>query len=72
MEPATEARRISARRSHLRVENRDFARFSRRFRVVRFSCRLCENTGAKLANPIFAEFWPVLSDQKPANRKNSL
>ena len=36
------------------------------------SCRLCENSDAKLANRIFAEIWPVLSDQKPVNRRNSL
>jgi hypothetical protein len=34
--------------------------------------RLCENSDAKPSNPIFAQFWPVLSDQKPANRENSL
>jgi hypothetical protein len=33
---------------------------------------LCENSETELVNPIFAEIWPVLSDQKPANRKNSL
>jgi hypothetical protein len=29
----------------------------------------CENSGAKLTNAIFGEFWPVLSDQKPADAK---
>ena len=63
---------MSARCSFLRVENRDFARFSRRVRVVHFSCKLCQNSETELVNPIFAEIWPVLSDQKPANRKNLL
>jgi len=39
---------------------------------VRKCCRLCENSDAKPSNPIFAQFWPVLSDQKPADRENSL
>jgi len=34
--------------------------------------RECENSDAKLSNPIFAEFWPILSDQKPVNHKTSL
>jgi len=53
-------------------KKRGFALFYRRFRVVRFSCRLCENSETELVNPIFAEIWPVLGDQKPTNRKNSL
>ena len=32
----------------------------------------CENSDAKRGNPICAQFWPVLSDQRPVNRKNSL
>jgi hypothetical protein len=36
------------------------------------SSRLCENSDATLTNPVFVEFSPVLSDQKPANHKNSL
>jgi hypothetical protein len=30
---------------------------------VHKSTRLCENSDAKPSNPIFAQFWPVLSDQ---------
>ena len=33
---------------------------------------LCENSETELVNPIFAEIWPVLSDQTPANRKSLL
>jgi len=33
--------------------------------------RECENSVANLTNSIFEEFWPVLSDRKPADRKNS-
>jgi hypothetical protein len=40
--------------------------------LVHNSCRLCENSDAKLTNRIFAEFWAVLSDQKPTDRKRSL
>jgi hypothetical protein len=39
---------------------------------VHKSSRLCENSDAKLANPVFVEFSPVLSDQRPITRKNSL
>jgi len=39
---------------------------------VHISSRLCENSDAKPSNPIFAQFWPVLSDQKPADREYSL
>jgi hypothetical protein len=35
-------------------------------------CRLCENLDAKSSNPIFVQLWPVLSDQKAANRENWL
>jgi hypothetical protein len=40
--------------------------------LVQKSSRLCENVDAKSVDPIFAEIWPVLSDQNPANRENSL
>jgi hypothetical protein len=40
--------------------------------VVRKSSRLCENSDAELVNPVFVGFSPVLSDQKSADRKNSL
>jgi hypothetical protein len=40
--------------------------------LSRKACRLCENPDATLTNRVFAEFSPILSDQKPANRKNSL
>ena len=33
---------------------------------------LCENSDATLTNSVFAEFSPVLSDQTPVNRENSL
>jgi hypothetical protein len=33
---------------------------------------LCENSGAKLTNPTFEEFLPVLGDLKPADRKSSI
>jgi len=33
---------------------------------------MCENSDANLTNPIFAEFWAVLSDRKPTDRKKSL
>ncbi len=42
------------------------------FHVFQNSCRLCENSDAKQSNRIFTEIWPVLSDQAPINRKNSL
>ena len=58
--------------ARVRVKKRDFCTFSRRFRVLQKSCRLCENSDAKPSNPIFARFWAVLSDQKPASRENSL
>ena len=32
--------------------------------------RPCENSGVFLIDPIFVGFWSILSDQKPANRKN--
>jgi hypothetical protein len=54
------------------VEKRIFTLYLWRFRTIHFSCRLCENSDAKLSDPIFAQFWPVLSDQKPANRENPL
>ena len=34
--------------------------------------RLCENSDAALTKPVFTEVSPVLSDQTPANRENSL
>ena len=40
--------------------------------LVHNSCRLCEYSDAKLVNPVFVEISSVLSDQKSADRKNSL
>jgi hypothetical protein len=60
------------------IETRDelfgssFAVFPLRLSAVQNSSRLCENSDAKLVNPVFVEFLPVLSHQKSANRKNSL
>ena len=40
--------------------------------TVHKSSRLCENSDAALTKPVFTEVSPVLSDQTPANRENSL
>ncbi len=56
---------MSARCSFLMVENRDFARFSRRVRVVHFSCLMHDSrlVGVSLnrqqANPLYARAKPV-------------
>jgi hypothetical protein len=59
-------------RARSEVKKRDFSLFSRQYRVVHISCRPCENSDAKPGNPICAQFSRVLSDQKSADRKNSL
>jgi hypothetical protein len=38
---------------------------------VSFGSWLCENSDAKRTSLTFTEFWPILSDQSPANREYS-